>query len=32
MANVPYWHLADNPTAPAVVRYWTQTGQQSILT
>jgi hypothetical protein len=23
-ANVRYWHLADNPTAPAFVRYWTE--------
>jgi hypothetical protein len=20
--DVAYWHLADNPTAPAFVRYW----------
>lgn len=22
--NVRYWHLADNPTAPVFVRYWTK--------
>jgi hypothetical protein len=24
--NVRYWHLADNPTAPAFVRYWSNSG------
>jgi|ERR1039458_593350 hypothetical protein len=26
---VGYWHLADIPTAPAFVRYWTNNGQRS---
>jgi hypothetical protein len=24
--NVRYWHKADNPTAPAFVRYWRHSG------
>jgi hypothetical protein len=24
VANVRLWHLADNPVAPAFVRYWTK--------
>jgi hypothetical protein len=27
LANVCFWHLADNPTAPAFVRYWSNSGQ-----
>jgi hypothetical protein len=26
-AHVWYWHLADNPTSPAFVRYWSNSGQ-----
>jgi hypothetical protein len=26
-----YWHLADNPAAPAFVRYWSNNGQKWIL-
>jgi hypothetical protein len=29
--DVCFWHLADNPTAAAFVRYWSNSGQQSIL-
>jgi hypothetical protein len=29
--DVAFWHLADNPTAPAFVRYWRNSGQQPIL-
>ena len=25
-----YWHLADNPTVPAFVRFWTIADKQSI--
>jgi hypothetical protein len=25
--DVHFWHKADNPTAPAFVRYWGNTGQ-----
>jgi hypothetical protein len=25
-ANARYWHLADIPTAPAFVRYWSNSG------
>jgi hypothetical protein len=32
MCDVAYWHKADNPTAPAFVRYWSNSGQRSILT
>ena len=28
---VRYWHLADNPTAPAFVRYWSNSGQRAEL-
>ena len=24
-----YWHLADNPTVPAFVGYWTNNGQRA---
>jgi hypothetical protein len=24
LINVAYWHLADNPVAPAFVRFWTK--------
>jgi Citrate transporter len=27
--NVRYWHKADNPTAPAFVRYWSDRGQSN---
>jgi hypothetical protein len=30
-ANVCFWHIADNPTAPALVRFWDQSGQRWIL-
>ena len=30
-ANVRYWHKADNPTAPAFVRYWSNSGQRMTL-
>jgi hypothetical protein len=30
-AVIRYWHLADNPTAPAFVRYWSNSGQRWIL-
>jgi len=26
-----YWHLADNPTVPAFVGYWTNNGQRAEL-
>ena len=26
-----YWHLADNPTVPAFVGYWTNNGQRAVL-
>ena len=26
-----FWHLADMPTAPANVRYWSNSGQRSIV-
>src|SRR5450631_3357291 len=26
LANVRFWHLADKPTAPEFVRYWTNSG------
>jgi hypothetical protein len=29
LANVRFWHLADNPTAPAFVRYWSNSGQRA---
>jgi hypothetical protein len=29
--DVAYWHLADNPAALAFVRYWSNSGQPSIL-
>ena len=29
--NVRYWHLADNPTAPAFVRFWTKADKVQIL-
>ena len=29
--NVNYWRLADNPTAPTFVRYWSNSGQTQIL-
>jgi hypothetical protein len=29
--NVRFWHLVDNPTASAVVRYWSNSGQWMIL-
>jgi hypothetical protein len=29
--DVRYWHLADNPTAPAFVRYWSNSGHWSAL-
>ena len=32
VANVRLWHLADNPAAPAFVRYWSNSGQIWILT
>jgi hypothetical protein len=25
------WHLADNPTAPVFVRYWSNNGQRVVL-
>jgi hypothetical protein len=28
VADVRYWHLADNPTAPAFVRYWGNRGHR----
>jgi hypothetical protein len=28
---VRYWHIADNPTAPAFVAYWTNNGQKAAL-
>ena len=28
-ANVWLWHKADNPTAPAFVRYWSNSGHWS---
>jgi hypothetical protein len=31
MCDVAYWHKADNPTAPAFVRYWSNSGHWSIL-
>jgi hypothetical protein len=27
LAHVAYWHLADVPTAPAFVRFWSNGGQ-----
>jgi hypothetical protein len=30
-ANVRYWHLADIPTAPEFVAYWTNNGQKAAL-
>src|ERR1039458_7726905 len=29
--NVASWHLADNPTAPEFVAYWTNNGQKAAL-
>jgi hypothetical protein len=29
--NVASWYLADNPTAPEFVAYWTNNGQKSVL-
>jgi hypothetical protein len=29
--DVDYWHKADIPAASAFVRYWSNSGQQSIL-
>ena len=29
--DVRYWHLADNPTAPALIRYWSNSGLRMIL-
>jgi hypothetical protein len=26
-----FWHLADNPTAPEFVAYWTNNGQKAAL-
>jgi hypothetical protein len=31
MRDVRYWHKADNPTAPAFVRYWSNSGHSSAL-
>jgi hypothetical protein len=31
LADDRYWHLADNPAAPAFVRYWSNSGQKSAL-
>jgi len=31
-AHVAFWHLADNPTAPANVRYWGNSGHWSART
>jgi hypothetical protein len=31
LRNVCYWHLADNPAAPAFVRYWSNSRQRWIL-
>jgi hypothetical protein len=28
---VRFWHLADDPTAPAFVRFWSNSGQRWIL-
>ena len=30
-ANVRFWHLTDNPTAPTFVRYWSNSGHWSAL-
>ena len=30
-SNVRYWHLTDNPVAPAFVRYWTKADIGGIL-
>ena len=27
--HVRYWHLADSPTAPAFVRYWSNSGTEA---
>ena len=29
-SDVRYWHLADNPTAPAFVRYWSNSGHREV--
>jgi hypothetical protein len=29
--NVRYWHLVDNPTAPAFVRYWSNSDMCGIV-
>jgi hypothetical protein len=30
-SHVRFWHLTDIPTAPALIRYWNNSGQRSIL-
>jgi hypothetical protein len=30
LIDVRYWHLADNPTVPPFVRYWSNSGQASM--
>jgi hypothetical protein len=29
--DVGCWHIADNPTAPEFVAYWTNNGQRPVL-
>jgi hypothetical protein len=31
MADVRFWHLTDNPTAPMFVRYWTRADNRQFL-
>jgi hypothetical protein len=31
VTDVCFWHIADNPTAPAVVRFWTKADKQGQL-
>jgi len=31
LGNVGFWHLADNPAAPAFVGYWSNSGHRSRL-
>jgi hypothetical protein len=26
-----FWHLADNPAAPAFVRYWSNSGRRAVI-
>jgi hypothetical protein len=31
LTNVGYWHIADKPTVPEFVAYWTNNGQRPVL-